>query len=399
MPFFKYVAKNIEGQTIIDKVEAQNKDSVVELLRSKNLLIVSIDEDRRVKKDRPQKIKSDDLVIFSRQLATMVESGIPLVQGLDILASQMENKNFQSVIARIRNDIESGSSLSGALAKHPHIFSLLYLNMIKAGETSGMLDEILDRLASYLEKINNLRRKISSAMVYPIVVTLMAIIITMVLILKVIPTFKDIFATLGGTLPWPTQMLIMISDVIRHYFLVLVALLVVIGVIVSRYIMTPRGRKQFDAISLKVPVFGILVQKVAIARFSRTLSTLVRSGVPILGALEIVAKTAGNKIVEEAVDSVRVGIREGENIAGPLSTCKVFPPMVTRMISVGEETGEIEKMLTKIADFYEEQVDVTVSSLTSLIEPIVIVFLGVVVGSIVIAMFLPIFKITELIGQ
>ena len=404
MPFYKYLAKDEEGNTINAVIEAKDEAVAMDMLRVKNLIIITITEDKQStakaasKKSAFGSVKADELVIFSRQLATMVNAGIPLVQSLDILSEQMESPVFRQVVTQIRSDVESGSSMSGALEKHPKVFSVLYTNMVKAGETSGMLDEILERLAGYLEKNESLIRKVKSAMVYPAVVSSMAVLITLVLLLKVIPTFKEIFSTLGGTLPMPTQVLITISDLVTKYFLFTIIGLGLAVFGLTRIIKTPQGRFKFDQIILKLPVFGVLLQKVAVARFSRTLATLIRSGVPILGAMEIVGKTSGNKVIELAVDKARAGIKEGESISAPLAKSKAFPPMVTRMIAVGEESGELEKMLSKIADFYEDQVDVAVSGLTSLIEPLIIAFLGIVVGGIVIAMFLPIFKITELIG-
>ena len=402
MPVFKYIAKDEEGNAVNDMIEAKDEMVALDMLRVKNLIIISITEQKAEKaakaKSFNKKIKPEELVIFSRQLATMVNAGIPLVQSLDILSEQMESVTFRNVVTTIRGDVESGSSLSAALEKHPKIFTMLYTNMVRAGETSGMLDEILERLAGYLEKNGSLQRKVKSAMVYPAVVSLMALGITLVLLLKVIPTFKDIFSSLGGTLPMPTQILINISDTLQAYFIYCVAVVVAAFFAFAKIVQTPKGKLRFDQIKLSLPVFGTLLRKVAVARFSSTLSTLIRSGVPILGALEIVGKTSGNVVIEAAVESARVGIREGESISAPLAKSKAFPPMVTRMISVGEESGELEKMLTKIADFYEDQVDAAVSGLTSLIEPLIIAFLGIVVGSIVIAMFLPIFKISELIG-
>ncbi|MCM8813948.1 MAG: type II secretion system F family protein [Candidatus Omnitrophica bacterium] len=406
MPIFKYSAKNDQGQTVTETIEARDESVALDMLRAQNLIIINISEEKRATKAAQSRgakvqgktVKPEELVLFSRQLATMVNAGIPLVQSLDILSEQMESPVFRGIVGQVRSDVESGSSLSGALEKHPKVFSLLYANMVKAGETSGMLDEILERLAGYLEKSDSLQRKVKSAMVYPGVVTAMAIGITLILMLKVIPTFKEIFNTLGGALPPPTQFLIMLSDTIREYFIVTVGVLVGFGFLVVKLINTPQGRLNFDRLKLKMPVFGTLFQKVAVARFARTLSTLIKSGVAILGALEIVGKTSGNKVIEIAVDKARAGIREGESIADPLSKSDAFPPMVTRMIAVGEESGELEKMLSKIADFYDDQVDAAVSGLTSLIEPLIIAFLGIVVGGIVIAMFLPIFKITELIG-
>lgn len=401
MPIFKYTAKDDDGNTVNDFIEAKDETVALDMLRVKNLIIISITQQKQEKiKTRisRKKVKGEELVIFSRQLATMVNAGIPLVQSLDILSEQMESLTFRQVVTTIRSDVEAGSSLSAALEKHPQIFTLLYTNMVKAGETSGMLDEILDRLAGYLEKSGSLQRKVKSAMVYPAVVSLMALSITLVLLLKVIPTFKEIFSTLGGTLPLPTQILIGLSDTLRKYFLIAVIVMGLIAAGFGKLVQTKQGRAKFDQLKLNIPVFGPLLRKVAVARFSRTLSTLIRSGVPILGALEIVGKTSGNVIIEYAVEKARIGIREGESISAPLAKSKAFPPMVTRMISVGEESGELEKMLTKIADFYEDQVDAAVSGLTSLIEPLIIAFLGIVVGSIVVAMFLPIFKLTELIG-
>jgi type IV pilus assembly protein PilC len=402
MPLFKYIAKDEEGNAVDDLIEAKDEMVALDMLRVKNLIIISITEQKQAKaakaKVGSKKIKPEELVIFSRQLATMVNAGIPLVQSLDILSEQMDSIIFRQVVTTIRSDVESGSSLSAALEKHPKVFTMLYTNMVRAGETSGMLDEILERLAGYLEKSGSLARKVKSAMVYPAVVSTMAILITLVLLLKVIPTFKDIFTSLGGTLPMPTQILINISDTLKSYFIYVVAALGAIGFVMGKIVQTPLGRMRFDQLKLSLPVFGPLLRKVAVARFSRTLSTLIRSGVPILGALEIVGKTSGNVVIEAAVESARIGIREGESISSPLAKSKAFPPMVTRMISVGEESGELEKMLTKIADFYEDQVDAAVSGLTSLIEPLIIAFLGIVVGSIVVAMFLPIFKISELVG-
>ncbi|MFH2138835.1 MAG: type II secretion system F family protein [Candidatus Omnitrophota bacterium] len=404
MPFFKYTAKDEEGNTVTDVIEAKDKSIALDMLRVKNLIIISVTEEKSGKAAAEAKsmgkksVKSEELVIFSRQLATMVNAGIPLVQSLDILSEQMESPVLRAVITKVRQDVESGSSLSAALEKHPRVFTLLYTNMVKAGETSGMLDEILDRLAGYLEKNTQLVRKVKSAMVYPSVVSCMAIGITLVLLLKVIPTFKEIFESLGGALPAPTQLLINVSDTLRYYFIYVVIGLAGFVFVIAKFIKTPVGRVKIDQLKLNMPVFGPLLRKVAVARFSRTLATLIRSGVPILGALEIVGKTAGNSVIEGAVDKARAGILEGESISTPLAKSRAFPPMVTRMISVGEESGELEKMLSKIADFYEDQVDAAVSGLTSLIEPLIIAFLGIVVGGIVVAMFLPIFKITELIG-
>lgn len=402
MPNFKYVAKDNSGKTLSGSFEAPDRTQAIDTLRKKGLIIVSVNEALpRVGMSMSfgsKKIKSDDLVVFSRQLATMVDAGIPLVGALDILGEQIENKTFGSVILKLRNDIETGSSLSDGLSKHKKVFSALFVSMVKAGESSGMLDEILDRLAAYLEKTSALQKKVASALVYPAVVSSMAVGITLLLLIKVIPVFKDIFAGFGSALPTPTMVLITISDAVRKYFLVAIAAIVGIIFLVSRYIKTEKGRLAFDSMLLNMPIFGVLFKKVAISKFTRTLSTLMKSGVPILNSLDIVGKTAGNKAIERAVETVRSNVREGESIAEPLARSKLFPPMVVRMISVGEQSGQLEKMLTKIADFYDEQVDASVSALTSLIEPLIIAFLGIVIGTVVICMFLPIVKIATIVN-
>ncbi len=400
MPTFKYTAKEITGKTVNGILEYSDKALLIDALRKKDLIIISVEE---TSKRRPMSskgsVKLEEIVIFSRQLATMVDSGIPLVQSLDILCEQIEKPVFKNILAKIKDDIETGSSLSDALARHPAVFSTLYINMVRAGESSGALDDILDRLASYLEKSNTLQRKVKSSLVYPIVVMTMAMLITLVMLLKVIPTFKGIFTMLGGELPLPTRILIFISDTIRQMFLYVAAGITVVVFALRKYMKTPQGKENFDRMLLVMPVLGSLFRKVAVAKFTRTFATLVKSGVPILVSLEIVGKTAGNTVIEKAVEAVRNGIKEGENIADPLAKSGAFPPMVVRMIKVGEQTGELEKMLTKIADFYEDQVDAAVSGLTSLIEPLIIAFLGIVIGGIVVAMFLPIFKLTEIIAH
>lgn len=401
MPVYRYVAKESTGKTVSGVLEYSDKAILVDALRKKGLVIISVNEIAKKKTGafKSQKVKLDEIVIFSRQLATMVDSGIPLVHAMDILYEQIEKPNFKNVVAGIRDDIEAGTSFSDSLLKHPAVFSSLYVNMVKAGESSGALDDILDRLATYLEKANALQRKVKSSLVYPAVVITMAMLITLVMLLKVIPTFKGIFDMLGGSLPLPTRILILVSDTLRNMFLYVVAVFIVVGFLLKKYMATRQGRMVFDKALLKMPVLGTLFRKVAVAKFTRTLSTLVKSGVPILAALEIVGKTAGNTVIENALNEVRAGIKEGENIADPLAKSGAFPPMVVRMISVGERTGELEKMLAKIADFYDDQVDVAVSGMTSLIEPLIIGILGIVIGGIVIAMFLPVFKMTELVSH
>lgn len=397
---YKYSAKDKSGQTFNGIIEGSTQAEVENALHKKGLIIVSLKETLFHSKNKgmSKRVPLDDLVVFSRQLATMIDSGITLIAALEILKEQMDNKSLSAIIARIYQDVEGGESFCDSVAKHPRVFSAFFINMIKAGEASGMLDEVLERLALYLEKTASLRRKVVSSLTYPAVIITMAVLITGVLMIKVVPTFKNIFETLGGKLPLATSILISASDMLRSYFVFLLSAFFGAIFVLKRYIGTPRGRYNFDKILLRLPVFGDLFMKVAVAKFSRTFSTLIKSGVPILNALEIVARTSGNKIVEEAVDNSRQAVRQGEPINQPLGRSKVFPPMVVRMIGVGEQAGELEKMVRKIADFYEEQVDAAVNGLTSIIEPLVIAFLGIVIGGIVFALFMPIFKISELIA-
>jgi type IV pilus assembly protein PilC len=402
MNTYRYIAKDKLGSAVTGMLEGNSEAEAAEILHNKELIVISIEQSKRkaIKAvTRARKVKSDDLVIFSRQLATMIDAGIPLVHTLRILGDQIEVKNLQNVVNTIREDIEAGMSFCDALSKHPSIFSELFINMIRAGESSGMLDEVLDRLATYLEKSAALARKIRSSLVYPAVVVTMALVITAVLLLKVVPTFKGIFEILGGKLPLPTQILILVSDLFRRNFLYTLGVLIIFAFLFRRYATTEKGRYKFDSYKLKAPVLGQLFRKVAIAKFSHTFSTLIRSGVSILNSLEIVSKTSGNRVIEEAVLSCSKSVRDGEPISKPLSKSGVFPPMVCRMITVGEQTGQLEKMLSKIAQFYDEQVDASTAALTSMIEPLVIAFLGVVIGGIVISLFLPIFKISELISR
>ena len=403
MPQFKYVAKDKDGRTVSGSMESPSSIALVDTLRQKEYVIISLDEAKEAAKGGSfgggGKVKLDDLVVFSRQLATMVDAGIPLVGALDALQEQMESKGFKNVVKRVRDNVEGGLSLSEALGKQPNVFSPFFINMVRAGESSGNLDEILDRVAIYMEKTIALLRKVKSSLIYPAVVVTMAILITTFLIVKVVPTFESIFATINVTLPLPTLILIKISHIVRSYLLFVIIGLVIAFIALSRVIKTDKGRLAFDTFLLKIPVIGPLLRKVAIARFARTLSTLQKSGVSILTALEIVGKTSGNKVIEAAVMKTKMSIKEGESIAQPLTASKVFPPMVTRMISVGEQTGKLEEMLGKVADFYESEVDAAVSGLTSLIEPLIIAFLGIVVGGIVVSMFLPIVKLIQVVGK
>lgn len=400
MPLFKYSARvRATSQVMEGTIDVASQDAAMAILRDRGLVVTSIEKSRvRAQRKRTGgSITINDMVIFCRQLCVIVNAGLPLIEGLNILSEQMENPRFRDIIKQIEKDVESGMSFTEGLAKHPKVFNTLFINLVKAGEASGMLDSILQQLSIYLEKSASLQRKVKSAMIYPSIVISVAVIIVTLLMVKVIPAFEQIFDGFGATLPKPTQILIDISYFVRKNLF-----LMIIGgagflFLLKRYISTTKGRYQFDSFCLNVPVFGVLVRKVAVAKFTRTFSTLLKSGVNILVALEIVAKTAGNSVVEEAINNVRSSIKEGESIAGPLRESGVMPPMVIRMIDVGERTGALDSMLEKIADFYEEQVDVAVSGLTTILEPILIVFLGVVVGGVVIAMFMPLFKMTSII--
>ncbi len=395
---FSYKAKDPAGKILEGEVEAQDEKAASAKLRAQRFVVLSI-EKSKVKKKKKGKVSSKEIVIFSRQLSTLVSSGVPIVQGLSILESQAETPAFSSVIANIRTDIEGGLSISEAMRKHPKVFSELYVSMIKAGETGGILDTILERLSSYLESSEALKAKVKSAMMYPMVVGGVAASITVFLIIFVIPIFKGIFASFGAELPFLTRMIIGASDMLRAN---IIYILIVLGGAfygAKKYLQTEQGKRKFDETALKLPVFGILLKKVAIAKFSRTLGTLIKSGVPILQGLETVAKTAGNKVIEEAIMKSRDSIKEGGRLAEPLKKSNLFPQMVVQMIGVGEETGSLDTMLIKIADFYDQEVDTAVKGLTSMIEPLIMVFMGVVIGFIVIAMFMPMFELGDLASK
>src|SRR2546428_1424626 len=338
-------------------------------------------------------ISQKDLVIFTRQFATMIDAGLPLVQCLDILASQLDNLAFREVLTKVKVKVESGSTLADALGDHPKVFDTLYTQLVAAGEIGGILDTILNRLAAYIEKNEKLKSKVKGAMVYPSIVLTVAIGVTVVLLLFVTPTFEKMFKDFGGAMPAPTQIVIDLSKFLQNYIGYLVAFVIALVIAFRAWITWPRGREQWDAFVILTPIFGPLVRKVAVARFTRTLGTMISSGVPILDALELVAKTAGNAVVEKAIRYTRLKIAEGKTIVQPLSETKVFPPMVVQMIGVGEATGAMDQMLSKIADFYDDEVDAAVSALTTLIEPVMMVFLGGVVGGFLVAMYLPIFSI------
>jgi type IV pilus assembly protein PilC len=393
MPMFEYTARSQTGQIQKGQLDVPTRDDVTAHLRKNRLLLVSVREaPKQIKLSMgAPRIKTRDVVIFTRQFATMINAGLPLVQSLNILASQTENKALADVTRAVVYDVESGNTLADAFSKHPKAFSALYVNMVAAGEAGGILDTILLRLATFLEKNDALVRKVKGAMIYPGVIMSVAAIAICILLVFVIPTFQTMFASANLELPLPTRVVIGMSHFLIGFWWAI--LLAVGGIIFSirSYYATAAGRLQIDAILLKAPVLGDVIRKSAVSRFTRTLGTLVSSGVSILEGLEITAKTAGNQVVHNAVMESRQSIAGGETIAAPLEKSKVFPPMVISMIAVGEQTGGLDEMLTKIADFYDEEVDAAVSGLLSLMEPVMIVFLGVVVGGMVVAMYLPIF--------
>ena len=393
---FSYTAKLPDWRTIHGSLEAASEQVILQILHDKELVVLQVKQTQALEAGRGR-VGLDDLAIFCRQLATLVDAGIPIVGSLEAVADQMENRTLRTVAVEMRNSVEGGVSLTAAIARQGRVFSGFFVSMIRAGEVSGHLSEVLEQLAVYLEKSASLQRKVRMACVYPAVVITMPAIVTGILVLTVIPAFKEIFSTLGAALPLPTQILMGFSDWARKN-LIPGGIGLSFSIFLFRLALrNPKGRFLFDRFLLQLKIIGPIVRKVAIARFARTLATLIKSGIQILAALEIVSETAGNRVVAEAVLKVRNSIREGENIAAPLAACKVFPPMVVRMIAVGEQTGRLDDMLTKVADFYEDQVDAAISGLTSAIEPVIIAVLGVVIGSIVFAIFLPLFKITQLV--
>lgn len=406
MPVYAYRAKAPDGRVMEGTVTADVQKTAVENLRMQKLVILEIGEKTAGLMEvlsgmlkSKGKVTSKDLVLFSRQLSTLVSAGVPIVQGLGILESQTQNPAFKEVLGAVKADIEGGLSISDALNKHPDAFPALYTSMIKAGELGGILDTILERVTAYMESAEALAAKVKAAMMYPAIVLSICAAVTVFLMVFVIPTFKNIFASFGAKLPLPTQILIDLSDFMKSYFLLIMLFPVGAYYGFKKFYATPFGQKWVDAKILEAPIFGIIMKKVAVAKFTRTLGTLIKSGVPIMQALETVAATAGNVVIAEAVLSTRESIREGGHLSDPLKRSGLFPNMVTSMISVGEETGSLDTMLTKIADFYDQEVDTAVKGLTSLIEPIVIVVMGVIIGTIVIAMFMPMFGLGELAGK
>ena len=402
MPSFVWKGKSLrtnqlqEGQLLAD-----TRDAAIAVLRRQQIQVTNIREKGReipVMRRLPQRIGAKRVAIFTRQFSVMLDAGLPLVQCLEILGDQEENRAFQTVIQTVRSDVESGASLADSMRKHPKAFDNLYTNMVAAGEAGGILDVILQRLSSYIEKAVKLKSQVKSAMIYPVAIIVIAAFVVFIILWKVIPVFAQLFAGLGGEMPLLTRVVIGASNFVARYFPFILILVVVGGVALNRYHKTYRGRRVIDGILIRLPVLGMLLRKISVSRFCRTLSTLTASGVPILDGLEITAKTAGNAIVEDAVMAVRKSVEEGKTISEPLAETKVFPPMVVQMINVGEQTGALDQMLSKIADFYEDEVDTAVAGLMKLMEPVMIAVLGAVIGTIVAAMYLPLYSVLSKIG-
>jgi type IV pilus assembly protein PilC len=395
MPTFTYTARDAKGDLKTANIDAANREDVVQQLRRLRMNVVKVEEQSKTKQKTGGKISMRDIVIFTRQFSTMINSGLPLVQALDILSKQSESKALQAVTRQVVFDVESGHTVADALGKHPKAFSDLYVNMVAAGEAGGILDTILMRLATFMEKNDALVRKVKGAMIYPGVIMSVAAIAITVLLIFVIPVFQDMFASVNLTLPLATRFVIGLSSALKTYWWAIGLGIGGGGYLLKKYYATPDGKLRVDRFLLHVPVLGDVLRKSAVSRFTRTLGTLISSGVSILDGLEITAKTAGNRVVQDAIMASRSSIAGGDTISAPLAKSNVFPPMVISMISVGEQTGGLDEMLAKIADFYDEEVDAAVSGLLSLLEPIMIVFLGVVVGGMVVAMYLPIFDMVN----
>jgi type IV pilus assembly protein PilC len=402
MPVFVWEAETRKGEIKKGEMEAANDASLRALLRRQGFKSINI---RTKPKDLAEylpflkkKVKEKEIVVFARIFATMINAGLPLIQCLELLAQQEQNKTFAKIISSIKEDIEGGSTLSDALKKHPKVYDDLFVNLVAAGESGGILDVILQRLSNYMEKAMKLKSKVKGAMTYPASVLVISIGVVALLLLKVIPVFQKMFEGMGGELPGPTQFLVDLSEYAQRYFIVAIVAVVVAFIAFKRFYRTERGTLIIDDLVLKAPVFGPLLKKVAVAKFTRTMATMLSSGVPILEGLTIVSKTAGNKIIENSLMKVRKSISEGKTIAEPLQETGIFPAMVVQMIAVGEATGALDTMLAKIADFYDDEVDAAVEAMTALLEPFMMVFLGGVVGGMIIAMYLPIFKMASVVG-
>lgn len=401
MATFVWKGKTIAGALQSGEATFDTQDEVVSYLRKKKIAITSIKEkpkDVKLNFGIRKRVSTKDLAVFTRQFATMINAGLPLVQCLDILSKQTEKPGFRGIIAETMHDVETGSTLAEALGKHKRVFDDLYVNMVEAGEAGGILDDILLRLATYIEKAEGLKRKVKSAMMYPLVVMVVALGATTFMLLFIIPTFAKMFSDFGGKLPLPTQIVLTMSVILRHYWWALGGGLAGLIVGFRQFYRTESGKMVVDRLQLRVPILGQVLLKASIARFTRTLGTLIKSGVPILTGLEITARTAGNTVISKSVLQTRASIREGETLAAPLRDSQVFPAMVVQMIAVGEETGALDEMLRKIADFYDDEVDTAVETLTSVIEPVMIVAMGLIVGGMVVAMYLPMFKLVTLVA-
>ena len=399
MAQFVWKGKTRQGVVTGGVLVADSKDMAIADLRRRQIDVTTVKEKGKefaIPRVGPGKVNSKRLAVFTRQFSVMIDAGLPLVQCLEILGGQQDNRLFQKIILAVRQDVEAGSSLAEAMRKHPKAFDDLYVNMVAAGEAGGILDTILRRLSTYIEKAVKLKGQVKTALIYPVSVLAVAAIVVFIILWKVIPTFAALFAALGAQLPFPTRMVIKASNFVASYIIFIVAGIVALGFFLQRYYATYRGRRVIDGIVLKLPVLGDIMKKIAVARFCRTLATLTSSGVPILDGLEITARTAGNAIIEDAIMGVRKSVEAGRTIAEPLAETKVFPSMVVQMISVGEQTGALDAMLTKIAEFYEDEVDNAVEGLMKLMEPIMIALLGTIIGTIVVAMYMPMF---DLIGK
>jgi type IV pilus assembly protein PilC len=395
MPIFVWEGKLANGTIKKGEVEAESKMAVQMLLKRQKINPTKVKPKPKPIQLFQKGVKTKEIVVFTRQFATMINAGLPLVQCLEILSSQQQNPAFKKILAQIKSDVESGSTFADALAKHPKVFDSLFVNLVAAGEIGGVLDTVLLRLAVYMEKNESLKRRVKGAMTYPIIVLTVAFGVVTVLMLFVIPTFKDMFEQFGSALPAPTQMVVNMSNFFRNFWYLMIGFIILMIVAFKVIARNPKGRFYLDTLALKLPIFGPLIRKVAVAKFTRTLGTMISSGVPIMDGLDITSRTAGNVIIENAIKSVRSAISEGQSMAEPLGASGIFPGMVVQMISVGEATGAMDQMLSKIADFYDEEVDAAVDALTSALEPMLMVFLGGVIGFVVVAMYLPIFRMAS----
>ena len=405
MPVFVWEGKTAQGKILKGEMEAASQEAVFARLRSQRIQPIPArvrEKGKGLEKELTipgfgAKVTAHDVMLFTRQFATMIDAGLPIIQGLDISAQQSESKTFRNTIKTIKQDVESGFTLADALKKHPKVFDDLYVNMVAAGEVGGVLNTILNRIAIFIEKAAKLKSKVKGAMIYPCTIVVVAVAVVTVLLLFVIPVFAELYGGMGKALPAPTQITINISNFFRAYFMYLGAAVVGAGVAIKMYYKTEHGRFNIDGLMLKLPVMGDLIRKVAVARFSQNMSILLSSGVPILDGLAITAKTAGNKVVEKAIMTARISISQGRTVAEPLTESKIFPPMVCQMVAIGENTGALDAMLKKVAEFYEDEVDTAVANLTALMEPVIMVVLGVILGGLVISMYLPIFQLGSLI--